>query len=141
MMTCRVRLCRMACRFEFLPFCCLFVCFGVWCLVSGSLSVLPGLMFLFIWNCQGAGSRDFLRAAHFYITTHNPMIMALLETKLSGARANEVCKKLKFSNWIRVEAVGYSGGIWIMWKEEVDVTVRCTHPQFVVLDIKEVEYS
>lgn len=69
-----------------------------------------------------------LELAHLLIKTHNPTVMALLETKISGSRANEVCKNLNFSNWVRIEAIGYSGGIWIFWKKDMDVSVCLMHP-------------
>lgn len=93
-------------------------------------------MFFIVWNCQGAGSKKFMRAARLLIKTHNPSVMALLETKVSGDRANDICKKLNFSNWIRIEAIGFSGGIWILWKEEIDLQVKFTHPQFAISDIR-----
>lgn len=92
-------------------------------------------MSFIIWNCQGAGSKEFVRAARMFIKSHNPSIMGLLETKISGETANTVCKKLNFSNWTRIEAIGYSGGIWILWKDEIYVMVSYIHPQFAVLDV------
>lgn len=102
--------------------------------VSGLVVVF--LMIILIWNCQGAGSKDFIRAALLFINTHRPDVIALLETKVPGARANEVCKKLKFDNWFRIESIGYSGGIWILCKKSVNITLRYTHPQFAVLDVR-----
>lgn len=56
---------------------------------------------------------------------------------MSGDNANRVCKSLGFSNWVRVEAVGFSGGIWVMWNNNTDVDVRITHPQFIMLRVKD----
>lgn len=63
--------------------------------------------------------------------------MAIFETKTSRDNVDNVCRKLKFSNWIRVEAIGFSGGIWFFWNEGLDIQVIYTHPQFVVTKIKE----
>lgn len=68
-------------------------------------------MSIMIWNCQGAGSKEFIRAARLFINNHNLDVLALLETKISGNKANEVCKQLKFDSWFRIESIGYSGGI------------------------------
>lgn len=62
------------------------------------------------------------------ISQHQPDILALIEPKVSGANADEICMKIGFENWIRVEAVGFSGGIWIFWKKEVILNVICTNP-------------
>lgn len=34
-----------------------------------------------------------------------------------------------------MEAVGFSGGIWIFWKKEVVLDVMCTNPQFILLKV------
>lgn len=48
--------------------------------------------------------------------------MALLETRASGNKADLIVKRLGFNNWLRVEATGYAGGIWLLWNEwETDV--------------------
>lgn len=51
---------------------------------------------------------------------------------MSRVAANKVYKNLKFTNWVRVLAVSYSGYIWILWNEEV----KATNPQFIVLDVE-----
>lgn len=64
-------------------------------------------------------------------------MIALLETKTSGINADKICRKLNFSDWVRIEAIGFSGGIWVLWNEEVQIQVRYTHPQFIVLEMEE----
>lgn len=34
-----------------------------------------------------------------------------------------------------MEAVGFSGGLWIFWKENLEVNITTTHPQFVLMSI------
>nr|GMD60351.1 uncharacterized protein LOC109181278 [Ipomoea batatas] len=41
--------------------------------------------------------------------THRPEILGIMEPKVSSAHANSICMKLGFSDWVRVEAVGFSG--------------------------------
>lgn len=54
-----------------------------------------------------------------------------LELQISGEATNEVCKKLASKEWFRVEAEGFSGGIWILWrKESVDLNIIYSHTQF-----------
>lgn len=55
-------------------------------------------MVFIVWNCQGAGSKEFIRVARFLIKTHNPRMFALFEPKTSGVNVDGVCKKLKFNN-------------------------------------------
>lgn len=101
----------------------------------GRLAWVCVFMIIMTWNCQGACSSEFIRAAHLFINTHRPDVLALLETKVAGEKANEVCKQLGFSSWVRVEALGFSGGIWIIWNDKVNIRIRYTHPQFVALDV------
>lgn len=49
---------------------------------------------------------------------HEPNIIIPVEPRISGSGADEVCKKLGKSHWIRSEANRFSGGIWLMWDEE-----------------------
>lgn len=94
-------------------------------------------MKIFIWNCQGAASKKFLRAALMFINQHKPNIFCLLEPKVFGIGADEIYMKLKYNNWIRVEAVGFSGGIWIFWNDEIHVRVECTHPQAILIEVED----
>nr|GMC77844.1 uncharacterized protein LOC109150389 [Ipomoea batatas] len=59
---------------------------------------------------SGAGGRAFLRVLKNLIQVHKPDILSLVEPKVSGSHATSICKKLGYSDWVRVEAVGFSGG-------------------------------
>lgn len=50
--------------------------------------------------------------------------------------ANKVCENIGKKNWIRVEADGFSGGIWILWDGDlIDPSVIHAHKQFVNLSL------
>ncbi|XP_075498049.1 uncharacterized protein LOC142536533 [Primulina tabacum] len=66
----------------------------------------------------------------------NPTILGLLEPRVSGSHADEICKKMGFENWLRVEATGFSGGIWIFWQDTINMEVVHTHPQFLLARVK-----
>ncbi|XP_038688673.1 uncharacterized protein LOC119987842 [Tripterygium wilfordii] len=86
-----------------------------------------------IWNCQGAASREFNRALKDLLRLHRPGVLGLLEPKVSGSHADSLCKQWGFANWVRVEAFGFSGGIWVFWHDKYQIEVVHTHPQFVHL--------
>ncbi|XP_019173838.1 PREDICTED: uncharacterized protein LOC109169412 [Ipomoea nil] len=86
---------------------------------------------------EDEGGKPFLRALKFLIKSHRLKMIALFEPKVSGDHANLICKQIGFSDWIRVEAIGFSGGIWIFWEDSLRVTVSFTHPQFVLLQVWE----
>ncbi|XP_031116618.1 uncharacterized protein LOC116020273 [Ipomoea triloba] len=95
-------------------------------------------MKIITWNCHGAASKRFLRAAKWIVCKHRPNIFYLLETKMSSANADNVCIKLGFDKWARVEALGYSGSIWTLWYDILQVDILNSHPQFVHMAIKEI---
>ncbi|CAN1242897.1 hypothetical protein LINPERPRIM_LOCUS5491 [Linum perenne] len=45
----------------------------------------------------------------------NPDIVILVEPRVSGSTAESSCRRLGFENYERVEAIGFSGGIWVLW--------------------------
>lgn len=89
-------------------------------------------MIVTTWNCRGSISSKFSQAFFQYKKLYKSDIFYLLETKVSGDNTNQICRKLGYDNWIRVEAVGYNGGIWIMWtKNFFRLQLVFSHPQFV----------
>ncbi|XP_019160774.1 PREDICTED: uncharacterized protein LOC109157330 [Ipomoea nil] len=88
-----------------------------------------------LWNCQGASGKRSIRTLKNLLLDHKPCILGLFESKVSGVQANAICCKLGFSDWIRVEALGFSGGIWVFWKDLVQISVLFTHPQFILLQV------
>ncbi|XP_019166674.1 PREDICTED: uncharacterized protein LOC109162425 [Ipomoea nil] len=81
----------------------------------------------------GAGGRNFQRILKTLLKNHKPDLIGLVEPKVSGDHANDICSKLGFDDWVRVEAIGFSGGIWVLWNKPLDITVEFTHPQFILL--------
>lgn len=72
---------------------------------------------ILFWNCRGAGSREFLCEIKELMKEHHPSILILLESRISGATADGVCKKLGMRSWIRSKARGFSGGVWVLWDD------------------------
>lgn len=92
-----------------------------------------------VWNVQGAGSRTFMSALKDLVKTHQPNVLALVETHMGGAQAVKIASMLGYTGHSRVDAMGFSGGIWIYWRPEV-VTVEpiIKHHQHITMDIKRV---
>ncbi|XP_075499925.1 uncharacterized protein LOC142538495 [Primulina tabacum] len=93
-------------------------------------------MTLLVWNCQGAASKELNCILKDLIKRNSPSILGLLEPRVSGSHADDICKKMGYSNWLRVEAVGFSGGIWIFWKEDIHLEIVYSHPQFVLARVE-----
>lgn len=98
-------------------------------------------MKLFTWNCQGAASTSFRRSLKFLIRVHDPNIVCLLKPKVSCYHAHKKYIAIGFDERLRVEAVGFSGGIWVLWKANIHLEVLHTHPQFVVLQVCHINAS
>ncbi|KAL8152024.1 hypothetical protein V2J09_021832 [Rumex salicifolius] len=59
-------------------------------------------------------------------------IIALFETHAAGVRADRICRGLGFENSFRVDAVGQSGGVWLLWKSELgQVSILGSSPQYI----------
>ncbi|XP_074291112.1 uncharacterized protein LOC141617879 [Silene latifolia] len=88
------------------------------------------------WNVQGAGNPAVLTMLKELIRVNDPQVLALLEPHISGDTAQRVCDRINFSGKTRVEAEGFSGGIWLFWRAElVTVTPIIHHPQHITVEI------
>lgn len=55
---------------------------------------------------------------------------------MSGVQANDVVRRIGLPNSYRIEAKSFSGGIWVLWKDSVDMVVEVNKFQFVHLRVK-----
>lgn len=67
-----------------------------------------------IWNCRGAGGANFPALMKDYMGVYQFYFIALLEPRISGARADEAIKRIGLNEGARVEAQGFAGGIWCL---------------------------
>lgn len=62
--------------------------------------------------------------------------LAILEPRISGIRADKVVEKFGFSGAVRVDPVGFAGGIWCFWKRSLlSMEVVSTSKYCVVLNV------
>ncbi|KAK8694177.1 hypothetical protein V6N13_071733 [Hibiscus sabdariffa] len=76
---------------------------------------------MFMWNAQGCGNRNFVCVTRQYLREHSPDIIDFVETKISNSNAERVIVALNFPSSFRVEAVEFSGIIWLCWYDHVIV--------------------
>ncbi|CAL1361959.1 unnamed protein product [Linum trigynum] len=87
---------------------------------------------IFVWNCRGAGSRKFIRVFKEYKRKHNPNIVIIVEPRVSGATAQNVIKEMGYDKQLVVDALGFSGGIWLLWNEaEFNISRVDSQAQFI----------
>ncbi|KAL4379850.1 hypothetical protein GQ457_02G019350 [Hibiscus cannabinus] len=77
------------------------------------------------------GSLPFRRYFRTVFREHRPLVVALFEPRISGRRADIIIAKLGFQNSFRVEAHGFSGGIWLIWDDSIDLEVTHISNQFI----------
>ncbi|XP_074270863.1 uncharacterized protein LOC141594770 [Silene latifolia] len=88
------------------------------------------------WNVQGAGNPALLSMLTELVKVNNPQVLVLMETHISGDIAQRVCDRIHFSGKTRVDAEGFSGGIWMFWRaESVTVTPLIHHAQHITAEI------
>ncbi|GMI89723.1 hypothetical protein HRI_002641600 [Hibiscus trionum] len=83
------------------------------------------------WNVQGYGHWRFLPTARQFLRDSRPDMVVFVEPRISGRNANAVIASLGFPNSHRVEAKGFSGGIWVAWYDSIDVEILINHFQFI----------
>ncbi|CAI9105145.1 OLC1v1004004C1 [Oldenlandia corymbosa var. corymbosa] len=83
------------------------------------------------WNIQGAGSKEVHGAFKELKNRFQPDVVAILEPRITGGKADYFVKRSRFDRSFRIEADGFFGGIWLLCKEDVRVTILKCHEQFI----------
>lgn len=66
-----------------------------------------------------------------------PKNTILLEPRISKEVADRVCNKLGKKRWVRSEAMGFNGGVWVIWDdEEILVRLKATHRSFLHMEVR-----
>ncbi|XP_074306361.1 uncharacterized protein LOC141641605 [Silene latifolia] len=89
-----------------------------------------------VWNVQGTRNKNKIAALKEVVKTYRPTILALVETHMSGDHAENIRKIIGYEGHSRIDAVGFSGGIWVYWKTDiVNVVPVYEHSQFITLEV------
>lgn len=76
-------------------------------------------MLVLLWNGRGAGNRKFLRNARDLVALQKPDCLIIVEPRISGAKADARIQQLRFDHSTKVDARGFSGGIWVLWNNSL----------------------
>ena len=76
------------------------------------------------WNCRGLGNPWTVQALKRVIKKEDPSLVFLMETKLIMEKMKNVQREIGWSQGIVVASEGRSGGLALLWKPNVKVTVR-----------------
>ncbi|KAJ4851481.1 hypothetical protein Tsubulata_031154 [Turnera subulata] len=89
-----------------------------------------------------AAKPQFPRSLKLYVQRYKPSIVVIVEPRISGRSADRVIRRLRFRRSHRIEARGFSGGIWILWREDlVSVQILACHAQFIHIKITDDRHS
>ncbi|XP_075641836.1 uncharacterized protein LOC142613385 isoform X2 [Castanea sativa] len=100
------------------------------------------LMNIIIWNCRGALKPSFQNRVRELVQFHNPAILVVMKTRVGGNRAREIIDRLPFDGAIRTDAIGFAGGLWVLWNSDrVDVSHLSSTEQEIHITIKAFDIS
>ncbi|MBA0590282.1 hypothetical protein Gorai_018995, partial [Gossypium raimondii] len=85
---------------------------------------------------DGCASPKFIKVVNDYFVEHEVVIAVFLETWVSGPKAEKIIAKLGIDFSYRVEAQGFSGGVWVCWRSGIQIQVLNNNPQFIHSYIK-----
>lgn len=86
-----------------------------------------------IWNCRGAGSRNFPATIKDLMRIYHLDYIALLEPRVSGTRADDIIRRTGLVEVARIDARGFSSGVWCLWRppcppiQVISVSAHCIH--------------
>ena len=109
---------------------------STWEAPNESLSPFSTSMKMIAWNCQGAGNEMFRAHAYELHRRHRLDILIIIEPRIVDVRAQGVIDTLPYTHSQRVDPIGFSGGIWLLWNEGPSFSVEiitCTTTVFTLL--------
>ena len=81
-------------------------------------------MTILAWNCRGMGSALAVRTLADEVSSKDPLLVFLSETKTGESRMKGIRNKVDYMQGITVPSDGKSGGLAMMWKEGSDIRLR-----------------
>ncbi|KAK5793246.1 hypothetical protein PVK06_034386 [Gossypium arboreum] len=89
--------------------------------------ILEGGLDLVKYTSMDVGTSNSIGVGEQNVSLKNPRqldIVCLLKPRINGKKADNVIVTLGFHYSHRVEAIGFSGGIWLGWKDTIRVEVQ-----------------
>ncbi|KAG6600114.1 hypothetical protein SDJN03_05347, partial [Cucurbita argyrosperma subsp. sororia] len=97
--------------------------------VSGSESCSKKML---CWKFHGTDNANLMQALKDLIQLHEPSIVLIFGTKISGAEAEHVVRELSFCGSYCRKPDGYNGGVWLLLsRQDVQIEVDSYSPQQV----------
>ncbi|XP_043717635.1 uncharacterized protein LOC122665544 [Telopea speciosissima] len=91
------------------------------------------------WNCQGLGRPSTIRSLYNLLKAENPDILFIMETKSKKAAIEKIARKRNFQNFSTVDPIGTSGGLALLWKDTVTLSVLTAETNFIDAEVTSVD--
>ncbi|MBA0671045.1 hypothetical protein Goklo_029793 [Gossypium klotzschianum] len=91
---------------------------------GGWQSALPRSMKFLCWNCRGLRNPATVRELKQLLVANNLDIIFLSEIKMIANDFQRVQNRCKMENGLAVSSEGKSGGLTLIWREDVDVNIQ-----------------
>ena len=88
-------------------------------------------MNLLSWNCRRLGNQTTVEVLSNLVMEKAPKILFLMEKKLSVVEMRKVQKDLPYRCMVVVPSVHRSGGLALLWMEEVELHVQTYSPNHI----------
>jgi hypothetical protein len=89
----------------------------------------------FSWNCRGGGGPEKIQFLKDLLHSTRVEIAFISKTRSSVRRAVEQLRKISGYNWHMVPAQGLSGGLWLLWANNLKVRVMEADKHFIFAHI------
>ncbi|MFQ6653858.1 hypothetical protein Gotur_025059 [Gossypium turneri] len=63
-------------------------------------------------------------------------LVALFEIRINGSKVDSVVTKLGFENFFRVEVMGFTEYLWLLWNDDVGIDILKVHSQLIHMRIR-----
>ena len=81
-------------------------------------------MNLLSWNCQRLRNPRVVRNLCQLVKEKNPKVVFIMETKMHHNRLEFLKGKVGMEHMFVVDSVGWSGGLVLLWKDGLSVTIQ-----------------
>lgn len=93
-------------------------------------------MSLISYNCRGLGNPRSVGRLKTLLGKENSDVVFLMETKLGADRMSSVQNKLQMQKGYHVDAMGRSGGMSILWSDNVDINVLSSFSHYIDFTVR-----
>ncbi|KAG6625017.1 hypothetical protein CIPAW_16G066600 [Carya illinoinensis] len=81
-------------------------------------------MILLSWNSRGLGNQRGVRSLSDLVREEGPKVLFLQETRLQVKEMEKIKYKLGYDNCLAVSSEGRSGGLALLWRNDVNLDIK-----------------